>query len=721
MPDILYLFKPPQNWIDFKTTQAKGKKLPPAKRDANGNIMYEQWPDDPTNPKMLLDFKHLPDQIGSQEYFWVYEAWRRYDPRIRWKDILMRQMLTKKGERSQNSEGNNINMMTGRGRKRYHILTWDTESRRRKPVDWVNKMTDQQIRENTTRGLTPGLTDPTLGEVAGNRVPIPITIEGAGMQKPMPDRRMLWGVEKDRTIAQSGRNSLEEDSTDEESTRPPSEAVLSPSERERQKTAPGPNDTPTQGQYTVSSDPSNPHTLTTEGGQPVSVYTDPTATDLVLAAYERRTRERRARERQARNSARRTQRLAGPLNLGHLPGTSQSIGEAPVDPYRNFIQEASDILDANTFTEANQPDAVAGTSENSMRPPLRPQSQSRSVIICGTRNGGTQRTYADDLPPKYLEHAASFDNGPNAGAQQTQISPQSNLSAQAQQGNVPIGPHNYSHSAQDTSRGQPPPVPSQQRTYADALRGGTIHAPNRARHPIPLNQRQPSHVPTGDQIPAHGVQHPGQHQFPTGSSPPTYATGPQMQYTQQTQTATGQPRAPGSAPVANMGQVPPFYWAGTRQDNLYQQQHYPHHGQEPPYGQQGQSAQRFQQTQQAQHVQPTQAPQQFRQPHLPQHHNQQQHQHHQYHQGHRHPQQHHQPLQPGYPQQHQHSQQSRIPEQALQPNIQPILTAHQPPTYHPPAQHATSPHQQQRLQQLYEEERARTIQRNDQYDPRYER
>lgn len=38
---------------------------------------------DPNKPQPLLDFKHLPDRVGTREFWWVFEAWRRYDPRIR--------------------------------------------------------------------------------------------------------------------------------------------------------------------------------------------------------------------------------------------------------------------------------------------------------------------------------------------------------------------------------------------------------------------------------------------------------------------------------------------------------------------------------------------------------------------------------------------------------------------------------------------------------------
>ncbi|KAL8755239.1 MAG: hypothetical protein Q9184_004859 [Pyrenodesmia sp. 2 TL-2023] len=83
LPDILYTYKPPLDWLDFYEKTSKYRQLPPPKTDAGGNIMYERWPTDASKPHPLLNFSHLPDQIGTKEAWWAYEAWRRYDPRIR--------------------------------------------------------------------------------------------------------------------------------------------------------------------------------------------------------------------------------------------------------------------------------------------------------------------------------------------------------------------------------------------------------------------------------------------------------------------------------------------------------------------------------------------------------------------------------------------------------------------------------------------------------------
>ncbi|KAL8720703.1 MAG: hypothetical protein Q9225_002469 [Loekoesia sp. 1 TL-2023] len=184
MPDILYVFKPPQGWINFKQSHTKRRHLPPPKKDDDGKTIYEQWPKDPVNPEPLLDFKHLPDRIGTRDYWWVYEAWRRYDPRIRWKDIFMRQDGT---VRSSGPNGSTIQPLVGRNRTIHKMISWhdqeDSLGGNNRPK-WIDEMTNQQKLDNTTRGLTPGLVNPTLGE-AGERIPFPNRIKGAGEHKKM--------------------------------------------------------------------------------------------------------------------------------------------------------------------------------------------------------------------------------------------------------------------------------------------------------------------------------------------------------------------------------------------------------------------------------------------------------------------------------------------------------------------------------------------------------
>ncbi|KAL8945792.1 MAG: hypothetical protein Q9222_007717 [Ikaeria aurantiellina] len=205
-------------WQDFKRRpKVKGNRaarLPPEKKLPNGEPMYEQWPEEGKKTQVLLDFKHLPDQIGTNEYWWVFEAWRRLDPRIRWRDIWMRQ---KAGNRTLSSTGNSIEMLVSRSRKHLAIVAWEPQNpnlnrHRRQSKNQRNvqeKLTPWQIANNTTRGLTPGLRDPALGE-AGGRIPWPKMAKGAGKHKGPQKAR-----QQNRTRVTS-RIELESSSTDED-------------------------------------------------------------------------------------------------------------------------------------------------------------------------------------------------------------------------------------------------------------------------------------------------------------------------------------------------------------------------------------------------------------------------------------------------------------------------------------------------------------------------
>ena len=102
------------------------------------------------------------------------------DPRIRHLDIIMREEFT--AERSRMSDTRYINLhLSTPGYRSYRpawkMLAWQVttgsaaQSARKQFV--LDSLTDAQIDANTTRGSTPGLIDPALGEVAGNRVPLP--------------------------------------------------------------------------------------------------------------------------------------------------------------------------------------------------------------------------------------------------------------------------------------------------------------------------------------------------------------------------------------------------------------------------------------------------------------------------------------------------------------------------------------------------------------------
>ncbi|KAL8689951.1 MAG: hypothetical protein Q9218_004498, partial [Villophora microphyllina] len=163
LPDVLYIIHPPKEWETYRKSG-----LPQPKLDAQGRIIYEKWPADPEKPRPLLDFPHLPDQIGSQEHWWVFEAWRRLEPRARWRDFTMRIQGPEK------PPANNIQMDLLRGREEWGLVTWFEISLHKEENKARDKalacLTKEQIRNNTSRGFTPGLINPALGE-AGGRIP----------------------------------------------------------------------------------------------------------------------------------------------------------------------------------------------------------------------------------------------------------------------------------------------------------------------------------------------------------------------------------------------------------------------------------------------------------------------------------------------------------------------------------------------------------------------
>ncbi|KAL8644729.1 MAG: hypothetical protein Q9210_007107 [Variospora velana] len=170
---ILYVLKPPPVWNRYRSAQLPGPKI-----DQHGRVIYEKWPKDPKKPEPLLDFPHLPDQIGSQEWWFIFEAWRRFEPRARWKDFTMRIHGP-----SRPSSHNIIQMHISRNRPKWGLLCWfaialhDEKNGARDEA--LKMLSDEQINNNTTRGTTPGLIDPSLGE-AGGRVSLPIMEMGAG-------------------------------------------------------------------------------------------------------------------------------------------------------------------------------------------------------------------------------------------------------------------------------------------------------------------------------------------------------------------------------------------------------------------------------------------------------------------------------------------------------------------------------------------------------------
>ncbi len=176
----MYVLEAPLGWDEFRVSAR-----PPQKRDADGNLMFERYPR-PTEPgkpvksrESLLDFWILPDSIGTQEPWWYFEAVRRIDPRVRWTDITMRMPF--EGRPSENS----LNQDGVRHRPKYGMRSWFPKQVHRahnaRRDTAMAMLSAAQIAANTTRGTTPGLIAPELGE-AGGRVPHPAGRKGHGVR-----------------------------------------------------------------------------------------------------------------------------------------------------------------------------------------------------------------------------------------------------------------------------------------------------------------------------------------------------------------------------------------------------------------------------------------------------------------------------------------------------------------------------------------------------------
>ena len=123
--------------------------------------------------------------------------WRRANPHISVQDILMR-MQPDTGQRSEESDRrvkNSMNMLRSRptaGFDKFRMVAWfgtGASGNVRERV--LASMTEAQRLLNTTRGSTPGLINPDLGECPGNRVALPKAVDGerkcGGRQPESPE------------------------------------------------------------------------------------------------------------------------------------------------------------------------------------------------------------------------------------------------------------------------------------------------------------------------------------------------------------------------------------------------------------------------------------------------------------------------------------------------------------------------------------------------------
>jgi hypothetical protein len=135
--------------------------------------------------KRLRDLPALPDHISSNVEEWRVEAWMRLDKRIRLGDI------TDRMHPDFRISNNTLQQRNGRFRQDFHLISWYSGNRKSAEIEAkvVQELIENDIDPalNTTRGLTPGLINPEMGE-AGGRVPLPANWSGLRITRPRERR-----------------------------------------------------------------------------------------------------------------------------------------------------------------------------------------------------------------------------------------------------------------------------------------------------------------------------------------------------------------------------------------------------------------------------------------------------------------------------------------------------------------------------------------------------
>ncbi|RMJ28374.1 hypothetical protein PHISP_00761 [Aspergillus sp. HF37] len=141
--------------------------------------------DDVLYGKRVRDLPALPDHISSNVEEWRVEAWMRLDKRIRLGDI------TDRMHPEFRISNNTLQQRNGRFRQDFHLISWYSGNRKSAEIEAkvVQKLIENNIDPalNTTRGLTPGLINPEMGE-AGGRVPLPANWSGLKITRPRERR-----------------------------------------------------------------------------------------------------------------------------------------------------------------------------------------------------------------------------------------------------------------------------------------------------------------------------------------------------------------------------------------------------------------------------------------------------------------------------------------------------------------------------------------------------
>ncbi|KAB8264045.1 hypothetical protein BDV32DRAFT_135434 [Aspergillus pseudonomiae] len=149
LPDILYQFEPED------------------KRDRKSDPPRMRYP---IHGEYLRDLPILPDNIASTVEEFRVEAWMRLDRRIRLRDITDRMHPVFR------IQDNALQQRSVRFRQQFSLIAWDSGNKRSQQLkqDILQKMQHIGLSPslNTTRGITPGLINPALGE-DGGRIPLP--------------------------------------------------------------------------------------------------------------------------------------------------------------------------------------------------------------------------------------------------------------------------------------------------------------------------------------------------------------------------------------------------------------------------------------------------------------------------------------------------------------------------------------------------------------------
>ncbi|CBF86472.1 predicted protein [Aspergillus nidulans FGSC A4] len=148
LPDILYVIRPPEEY------RSKAKR--PVQKSS-----YRIF------GKHVNDFETiLPRQISSNAEGWRLEAWMRYDPRITAEDIIDRVHPFYRKYIS------SVQIHNRRKEFREHcnITCWEAGPDDNENVKITNLLEEcgyEAWSTNSTRGLSPGLINPTVGEAGG--------------------------------------------------------------------------------------------------------------------------------------------------------------------------------------------------------------------------------------------------------------------------------------------------------------------------------------------------------------------------------------------------------------------------------------------------------------------------------------------------------------------------------------------------------------------------